>query len=48
MKSQTYTYEKGETKLSFSFSENEKIEQNKKDFINLMKEATDELKKEIN
>jgi hypothetical protein len=51
MKSQSYHYDNGKTgddfvKLDFSFPEGEKQEQQKKDFRELLKEATRDLENE--
>jgi hypothetical protein len=43
MKLITYTYKKGDVNLSFNFPDDEKLEQNKKDFVELLKEALKEL-----
>lgn len=38
-----YKYKKGDVTLEFSFPENEKIEQSKKDFRDLLLEAANDL-----
>ena len=46
MKFQTYSYKEGDVKLDFSFKDDENIKYNKNIFIELLKEATSDLKKE--
>jgi len=46
-KSQAYHYEKDGVNLDFSFKEDEKINENKKIFVELMTRATRDLNKEL-
>lgn len=43
MKYRSYEYRKGNVTLSFKFEENEKLEGDKKDFLQLLAEASNEL-----
>jgi hypothetical protein len=47
MKTQGYEYQKGEVSLKFAFAENERMERNKEDFLDLLKEAVEELGAEL-
>lgn len=46
MKSQSYHYEKGKAHLDFSFPEDDNIEQAKRDFLDLLVNATEDLNRE--
>lgn len=46
-KSQTYNYQENGVVLSFSFNEDDKINDNKKIFIELMEKAKEDLEKEL-
>lgn len=43
MKYHAYHYENGDTKLDFSFPDDEKLKENKQKFLGLLKEAIKEL-----
>lgn len=47
MKLETFQYKKGEVQLTFGFEENEKKEQNKRDFLDLLKQAVADLEMEV-
>jgi hypothetical protein len=47
MKYQTYKYQKDGVELSFSFAEDEKINDNKKAFLELLEKAVEDLTKKI-
>jgi hypothetical protein len=47
MKHQLYKYHQNGVSLEFSFAEDEKLLANKKVFLELLKQATEDLEKEI-